>query len=344
MLLSATLLVVLLLFLDSQFGVCQNTRVVIVNTSRYWFNYRHGANGVGVYRLVRRLGVPDRDIIMMSALDIGNDNRNPDSGTVRIADGGAAEWSWDDVELDYRNEQVSAVTFLDILRGRETDIDSGNARLDSNTNASLLIYMAGHGGDEFFKFHDGEELSAQNFGHALTEMHAKGMYKEVLVILDTCQAATMANYITAPNVVVLASSLKGENSYAHATDDSLGVSIVDRFTRSMNAFIRSKMQVRAGRPTLPASLSLRELYQSFQRNILHSTPVVVSSHGPSSPVDMASIKLWRFFGGGSQANVVTEGVTAGEDGWVKLDGIDSIAQATLPARRAAVEELLSPAS
>lgn len=334
------ILVVLLLVLYAHFSISQDTRVVIVNTSRYWFNYRHGANGVGVYRLVRKLGIPDRDIIMMSALDIGNDNRNPDSGTVHIADGGAADGTWDNVEMDYRNEEASAMTFLDILRGRDADTGSGKARLNSNANTSVLIYMAGHGGDEFFKFHDGEELSAHNFGHALTEMHVKGRYKEVLVILDTCQAATMANYITAPNVVVLASSLKGENSYAHATDDSLGVSIVDRFTHSMDAFIRSKMQVRAGRSTLPASLSLRELYQSFQWHILHSTPVVVTAHGQVGPADMASIKLWRFFGGGTQGTTAAEGVTAGDGTWAPLESTQAMDHTTQQTRRAAVEDLL----
>jgi phosphatidylinositol glycan class K len=270
---------------------------MVVNTSRYWFNYRHAANAASVYRAVKQLGVDDEDIVFMSALDVGNEYRNPDSGSIHLA-GTHSQLQWDGFQLDYRNDEVSAMTFLNVLRGRTVGWSVGQAQLASNANTTILIYMAGHGGDEFFKFHDGEELSAQDLAHAFTEMHAKGMYKEILLILDTCQAATMANYVTAPNVVVLASSLKGENSYAHQTEDSLGVSVIDRFTHAMSEFVRSRMQLRGGRYTLPASLSLSELYASFHKHALHSTATVIASQHPGTSVDLSSLKLWRFFGGG----------------------------------------------
>jgi phosphatidylinositol glycan class K len=270
---------------------------MVVNTSRYWFNYRHAANAASVYRAVKQLGVDDEDIVFMSALDVGNEYRNPDSGSIHLA-GTHSQLQWDGFQLDYRNDEVSAMTFLNVLRGRTVGWSVGQAQLASNANTTILIYMAGHGGDEFFKFHDGEELSAQDLAHAFTEMHAKGIYKEILLILDTCQAATMANYVTAPNVVVLASSLKGENSYAHQTEDSLGVSVIDRFTHAMSEFVRSRMQLRGGRYTLPASLSLSELYASFHKHALHSTATVIASQHPGTSVDLSSLKLWRFFGGG----------------------------------------------
>lgn len=31
-----------------------------VCASRYWFNYRHVANTLSIYRSVKRLGIPDR--------------------------------------------------------------------------------------------------------------------------------------------------------------------------------------------------------------------------------------------------------------------------------------------
>lgn len=34
--------------------------VLQVGTSRFWFNYRHIANVLSVYRTVKRLGIPDR--------------------------------------------------------------------------------------------------------------------------------------------------------------------------------------------------------------------------------------------------------------------------------------------
>lgn len=37
-----------------------NNWAVLVDTSRFWFNYRHVANVLSMYRSVKRLGIPDR--------------------------------------------------------------------------------------------------------------------------------------------------------------------------------------------------------------------------------------------------------------------------------------------
>ena len=39
-------------------------------TSRSWFNYRHVANTLSMYRSVKRLGIPDSNIILMLADDM----------------------------------------------------------------------------------------------------------------------------------------------------------------------------------------------------------------------------------------------------------------------------------
>ena len=37
-----------------------NNWAILVDTSRFWFNYRHAANVLSIYRSVKRLGIPDR--------------------------------------------------------------------------------------------------------------------------------------------------------------------------------------------------------------------------------------------------------------------------------------------
>lgn len=51
--------------------------------------------------------------------------------------------------------------------------------------------MNGHSGDQFFKFHDTMELSAQDFGQAIADMAILRRFKELLVMLDTCEASTI---------------------------------------------------------------------------------------------------------------------------------------------------------
>ena len=49
---------------------------VLVCTSAYWYNYRHMANTLSIYRTVRRLGIPDSNIILMLADNVACNARN----------------------------------------------------------------------------------------------------------------------------------------------------------------------------------------------------------------------------------------------------------------------------
>jgi phosphatidylinositol glycan class K len=314
----------------------KNVWVVILNTSRYWFNYRHAANAFSVYQAVKELGIEDDRIILMNALDIANEERNADPGIVHFSSArGTEKWAYDDIDVDYADSEVSAVTFTSLLTNRPRHWNIPKQQLQSNENSSILIYMAGHGGDEFFKFHDSEELSAQDLAHAFQEMHEQKRYKEVLFILDTCQASTMANYIQAPNIMTLASSVKGENSYAFQTEDDVGVAIADRFTYSLSDFIRGNTIRRAGRGTLKRSLSLHDMQRSFLPQVLHSTAVLIPSPGTADP---RSIKLYRFFGG--EAETPGAAGTGVDEVQVLHVGGSGGSRSTAAQRRAVVENML----
>jgi phosphatidylinositol glycan class K len=68
-------------------------------------------------------------------------------------------------------------------------------------------------------------------------MHEKNRYSSLLFIIDTCQASSMVEFIHAPNIISIASSLVGESSYSHHVDVVLGVPVIDRFTDHMLTFI-----------------------------------------------------------------------------------------------------------
>ena len=68
-------------FVDNARGHTNNW-AVLVDTSRFWFNYRHVANVLSIYRSVKRLGIPDSNIILMVADDMACNPRNPRPATV----------------------------------------------------------------------------------------------------------------------------------------------------------------------------------------------------------------------------------------------------------------------
>lgn len=222
-----------------------------VDTSRYWFNYRHATNALAVYDALRANGVPDSHILLMVADVAGSDARNPDPGTMHAhpthrttsrphshftgPDGGVFG---PQSEVDVRGEGVTVDAFLAALtRPRFRPHSWGSTTLGPGKDSKVVVYLTGHGGEGFLKFHDVDELTGVELGRAVAEMSAKGAYGELLLVLDTCQAQSFFTDIDSPNVTAISSSRLGENSYAAPADLSLGVSTIDRFTRALVSFL-----------------------------------------------------------------------------------------------------------
>ena len=91
-----------------------NNWAVLVDTSRFWFNYRHVANVLSIYRSVKRLGIPDSQIILMIADDMACNPRNPRPATVFNNANENINVYGDDVEVDYRGYEVSQLTEMEI--------------------------------------------------------------------------------------------------------------------------------------------------------------------------------------------------------------------------------------
>lgn len=278
---------------------------VVVSTSRYWFNYRHLANALSIYNIVKKLGIPDSRIIFLNTLDILNDARNPLRGEMYNSDSTLTGINLvdDDLEIDFSGNEVNVELFSRLLTNRMSSSIPLSKRLLSTNNSNILIYMSGHGGDEFFKFHDAEELSAQLLGDIFYEMHLKQRYRSILLVLETCQAVTMTNHLmNIPNIITLSSSLKGENSYAYGTNKDLGVASVDRFTYSIDKFFRDKILSQRSDKYCSGlrQLSLKHLVNAMPPSFLYSTASVVQSRGNDEMEDrsLQDIKLLEYFSSG----------------------------------------------
>jgi hypothetical protein len=281
---------------------------VIVSSSRYWFNYRHSANALAVYAAVRRLGLDDEHIVLLDAGQVLQEDRNARRGHVVTSSTsqGVKEDVGIDIDIDYQGNDVHIDTLRYVLTGRVTHSDNTVPsapllpRLHSHGNSSVLLYLAGHGGDEFFKFHDHEELDAQELFEIFAEMHALDRYGRMLVVLDTCQAATMAappltsTLSAAPNIAFLASSRKDENSYAFHHNMDLGVAVIDRYTHLLVDWL-STPPLPPDAPGIPGhrrqqkqqqqqweAMTVQDMFQALNRpHFLMSRPALLTSTGMS---------------------------------------------------------------
>lgn len=237
---------------------------VLVCTSRFWFNYRHLANVLSIYRTVKRLGIPDSQIILMLPDDMACNPRNAFPGTVYSNADRAVDLYGDNIEVDYRGYEVTVENFIRLLTDRVPDEMPRSKRLLTDDRSNILVYMTGHGGNEFLKFQDAEEIGAFDLADAFEQMWEKKRYHEILFMIDTCQANTMFSKLYSPNIIATGSSKLDQSSYSHHADNDVGVAVIDRYTYYNLEFLESEVRDTSSKKTVG------ELFDSYTYEKIHS--------------------------------------------------------------------------
>ncbi|CAH8839066.1 unnamed protein product [Trichobilharzia szidati] len=212
---------------------------VLVDTSRFWFNYRHISNVLSIYRSIKRLGIPDSRIILMVADDASCNARNPKPATIFNSPYSRVNLYGEEIEIDYRGYEVTVENFIRVLTGRLPPSTPTSKRLNTDEHSNVLIYMTGHGGNGFLKFQDDNELSNSELADAIEQMWQKRRYHELLFIVDTCQAESMGKLFYSPNVVAIGSSAVGEESLSLHADREIGTYVSDRYSFYAFKFLES---------------------------------------------------------------------------------------------------------
>ena len=255
-------------------GSCQtkDAWVIIVDTSRYWLNYRHATNALAIYQSAKRLGVPDSRIILMVAEDFAENPRNVLQSQLYL-DPELKMNVHEDVEIDYVGDEVSVETFVRVLTGRhEGAFVPKSKRLLSTKNSNLLLYITGHGGENYMKFQDAEQIFGEDLNGILVEMRRMERYDNAMIVVDTCKASTFCQHISTPNTGCMASSLRGQNSYSKHSNSQVGNSLVDEMTYYLFSTF-SKMEKR-GRDQ--SSNTIRQVFHVLKRKMESSTPFLQS--------------------------------------------------------------------
>ncbi|KAH6607717.1 hypothetical protein Trco_004030 [Trichoderma cornu-damae] len=263
---------------------------VLVCTSRFWFNYRHLANVLSMYRTVKRLGIPDSQIILMLPDDMACNPRNAFPGTVYSNSDRAVDLYGDNIEVDYRGYEVTVENFIRLLTDRVGDETPRSKRLLTDDRSNIFVYMTGHGGNEFLKFQDAEEIGAFDLADAFEQMWEKKRYHEILFMIDTCQANTMYSRLYSPNIIATGSSELDQSSYSHHADNDVGVAVIDRYTYYNLEFLEAHVQ------DLGSKKTVGELFDSYDYEKIHSTAGVRYDLFPGGEEAARSRLITDFFG------------------------------------------------
>lgn len=282
---------------------------VLVCTSRFWFNYRHLANVLSLYRTVKRLGIPDSQIILMLPDDMACNPRNAFPGTVYSNSDRAVDLYGDNIEVDYRGYEVTVENFIRLLTDRVGAEMPRSKRLLTDDRSNILVYMTGHGGNEFLKFQDAEEIGAYDLADAFEQMWEKKRcvmdtilcaaflqadrvprYHEILFMIDTCQANTMYSRLRSPSIIATGSSELDQSSYSHHADNDVGVAVIDRYTYYNLEFLENQVQDLNSRKTVG------DLFDSYDFEKIHSNAGVRYDLFPGDAEGARSRLITDFFG------------------------------------------------
>ncbi|KAK0416806.1 hypothetical protein QR680_012695 [Steinernema hermaphroditum] len=286
-----------------------NNWAVLVCTSRFWLNYRHVANVLSLYHSVKRLGIPDSNIIVMLADDIPCNHRNPYPGSIFNNANNRFNLYGNDIEVDYRGYEVTVENFIRVMTGRVHPSTPRSKRLLSDHQSNVLVYLTGHGGPNFMKFQDDAEITSQDVADMVEAMFQGNRYHELLFIADSCKSATMYQRIYSPNVLATSSSLANEDAYSHHADHSIGVHVIDRYTYFTVQFLENQVH------DIQTNKSMQHYFDSCEYRKCHSHVGVRTDLYEKDP---ERVRVTDFFGSNRKIRAVTEEIEF-DDEWLAAD-------------------------
>lgn len=240
--------------------------------------------------------------------DMACNPRNAFPGTVYNNADRALDLYGDNIEVDYRGYEVTVENFIRLLTDRVGEDMPRSKRLLTDDRSNILVYMTGHGGKEFLKFQDAEEISAFDLADAFAQMWEKKRYHEMLFMIDTCQANTMYTKFYSPNIIATGSSALDESSYSHHADNDVGVAVIDRYTYFNLDFLETQVKDQFSK------LTLGNLFDSYDFDKIHSHPGFRYDLFPGGEAEAQSRLVMDFFG--NVRDVEVEGATSwNESAW-----------------------------
>jgi len=237
-------------FTDADAGITyqplRDRYAVLVAASCGWENYRHQADVLAMYQMLKRHGYDDEHIILIMADDIAYNENNLYPGEVRVEPGG--DNLYKDVVIDYRLGNLAEGDLLDIMTGRKSDRLTAVLPSDGARD-NVLFFWSGHGNQDKLYVGDGE-ISAATVQQMLSGMRQLGKYRKMMMVVEACFAGSIAEKcIGIPGVACLTAANAEETSKADVIDPEMNIYLSNGFTRSFQTLIDDD-----------SDTSLRDLY------------------------------------------------------------------------------------
>jgi len=236
----------------------ENMWAVIVASSMGWENYRHQADALAVYDLIKNNGVSDDKIILFVIDDVSNNEGNLINGDVHHVVGGKN--LRENAVIDYTGTDVTVDNLEDVLLGNKTAITPDV--LETNEHSNILLYIVDHGAPGFIAFDNDpgySGLNVENLSKVIERMYENQRYRQMFIMVDACHSESMAFDVDAPGVVYFTSAAKNESSFGTNYDREIRAWLADDFTYQVINILQEKQD-----------LSILDLYVSVYERVAGS--------------------------------------------------------------------------
>lgn len=217
----------------------QDLQAVIIASSKDWANYRHQADALAIYNLLKDNGVSDDKIILFLIDDLAYGEDNPMQGVIRHNPGG--ENIYEDVRIDYTGDQVTVENLRNVLLGNSSERTPVVLQSDDKTN--VFLYIVDHGHRDGIVFDYGPWLSPEDMTDITDRMYEQKLYRQMLIMTEMCFGEGMGLNLDTPGVLYFTASAMDEQSYGANYDAELGVWLADDFTRQVVTVVSRNPQM-----------------------------------------------------------------------------------------------------
>ena len=230
---------------------------VLIATSSGWANYRHQADVLSMYQLLKANGYTDDRIVLIVEDDIAYNTHNPSPGFISTSPNG--ENVYNGVHIDYNTSDLTPADIKCILLGVQNERLQEVINSDSDDN--ILLFWSGHGNyGELNWLDEMDGFSAQMAKQTFKELHDQQRYRKLLCLVETCYSGSVMREVQGFNgILAITAASPYETSKADNYNSSLRIWQSNRFTGTLIESLQEN-------PTI----SIRDLYRKLNRQTIGS--------------------------------------------------------------------------
>lgn len=236
---------------------------VVVGTSDNWANYRHQADALAMYQVLKRHGYDDDHIVLIIEDNIAYHKNNLYQGVVKVRPDG--ENVYKDAKVDYKLSEVTINDLGDIMQGKTSDKLPHVIEADSDDN--VMVFWCGHGHQNTLAWGS----NATVYGREVRSIIEGMNYRKIFFALDACYSGTIGKACEGlPGILVMTAANAYEPSKADMKDTEMGIWLSNGFTRAFQEAVDENPDIK-----------MSDLYYKLARQTVgsHATVYNFTSYG-----------------------------------------------------------------